>query len=88
MAVCLQEIKAQKNRDKKVFANMFDKFAKIDAKREEEVKKRETPVEIDEWKSSKRSTSTSSSDVLNVKGDINMDVDLNRALDEEDVDDD
>ena len=52
------------------------------------MKKREKPVEIDEWKSSKRSTSTSSSDVLNVKGDINMDVDLNRALDEEDVDDD
>jgi FK506-binding protein 4/5 len=28
VAHCLQEIKAQKNRDKKIFANMFDKFAR------------------------------------------------------------
>ena len=83
VAICLQEIKAQKNRDKRIFANMFDKFARIDAKREEDEKKRERPVEIGEWRDSKRS------DVLNVKGDINMDVDLNRAMDEdEDLDDD
>jgi tetratricopeptide (TPR) repeat protein len=38
VAYCLQEIKAQKNCEKKVYANMFDKFAKIDAKREEHFK--------------------------------------------------
>ena len=46
VAYCLQEIKAQKNRDKKIFANMFDKFAKIDAKKEEDYKRREKPIEI------------------------------------------
>ena len=39
-------MKAQKNRDKKVFANMFDKFAKIDAKKEEDDKRRVKPIEI------------------------------------------
>lgn len=81
VAICLQEIKAQKNRDKRIFANMFDKFARIDAKREEDEKKRERPVEIGEWRDSKRS------DVLNVKGDINMDVDLSRAMDDEEDED-
>ncbi len=38
VAYCLQEIKAQKNCEKKVYANMFDKFAKIDAKRGEHFK--------------------------------------------------
>ena len=46
VAFCLQEIKAQKNRDKKVFANMFDKFAMIDAKKEEDYKRKEKPIEI------------------------------------------
>ena len=46
MALCLQEIKAQKHRDKRIFANMFDKFAKIDAKKEEDYKRREKPIEI------------------------------------------
>jgi tetratricopeptide (TPR) repeat protein len=34
VADCLQEIEAKKNREKKAYANMFDKFAKMDAKRE------------------------------------------------------
>ncbi len=29
VAICLQEIKAQKNRDKKIFANMFDKVPEL-----------------------------------------------------------
>jgi hypothetical protein len=29
VAICLQEIKAQKNRDKKIFANMFDKVPRL-----------------------------------------------------------
>jgi FK506-binding protein 4/5 len=83
VAYCLQEIKAQKNRDKKVFANMFDKFAKIDAKREEDFKRREKPVEISEWKENKNNRK--GTDVLTVKGDINMDVDLSKAIDEQEA---
>lgn len=70
VALCLQEIKAQKNRDKKIFANMFDKFARIDAKREEDFKRREKPVEISEWKDNKKDRKES--ETLTVKGDIQV----------------
>jgi hypothetical protein len=52
---------------------------RIDAKREEDERRRERPVEIGEWKEGK-SNRTNSADVLNVKGDINMDVDLGSIL--------
>ena len=70
VALCLQEIKAQKNRDKKIFANMFDKFARIDAKREDDFKRREKPVEISEWKDNKKDRKES--ETLTVKGDIQV----------------
>ena len=70
MALCFQEIKAQKNHDKKIFANMFDKFARIDAKREEDFKRREKPIEINEWKDNKRDWKES--ETLTVKGDIQV----------------
>ena len=38
LLVCGQEIKKQKQKEKRTFAHMFDKFARIDAKREEEVR--------------------------------------------------
>jgi len=49
VAMCVRKIKANKQKEKKTFANMFDKFAKIDAKKAEEAKRREKPVEINEW---------------------------------------
>jgi len=49
VAMCVQQIKANKQKEKKTFANMFDKFAKIDAKKAAEAKLREKPVEINEW---------------------------------------
>lgn len=49
VAMCVRQIKANKQKEKKTFANMFDKFAKIDAKKAEEAKRREKPVEINEW---------------------------------------
>lgn len=49
VAMCVRNIKANKQKEKKTFANMFDKFAKIDAKKAEEARRREKPVEINEW---------------------------------------
>ena len=34
VAICQQKIKAQKEKEKKTFANMFDKFAAIDTAKE------------------------------------------------------
>ena len=53
VVICQQKIKAQKDKEKKTFANMFDKFAEIDKKKEElERKKHERPDamnNIDAW---------------------------------------
>ena len=37
ITLCLQRIKQQKEKEKKTFANMFDKFAEIDKKKEAKV---------------------------------------------------
>ena len=48
-------MKAQKEREKKTFANMFDKFAEIDKKKEDMERKRNARPDamqsIDEWES-------------------------------------
>ena len=53
MSICQQRIKAQKEKEKKTFANMFDKFAEIDKKKEELERKRNARPDamkhIDEW---------------------------------------
>ena len=53
LAICQQKIKAHKKKEKKTFANMFDKFAEIDKKKEEQEKKRNARPDamnhIDEW---------------------------------------
>ena len=51
MVICQQRVKAQKEREKKTFANMFDKFAEIDKKKEElEKQKRPDAMNnIDQW---------------------------------------
>ena len=53
VAICQQKIKAQKEKEKKTFANMFDKFAEIDKKKEEQERARnarpDAMNQIDEW---------------------------------------
>ena len=48
-----EKIKAQKEREKKTFANMFDRFTEIDKKKEEIEKRRnarpDAMNQIDEW---------------------------------------
>lgn len=78
--VCNAEIKKQKQQEKKTFANMFDKFAKIDAKREEEARKNQPPLEINEWEN-KNKKGGGDGDVLKVSGDVQMDLDLNKEID-------
>ena len=49
--ICQQRIKAQKEKEKKTFANMFDKFAEID-KKKEAIEKQTRPDamnNIDQW---------------------------------------
>jgi len=47
--MCMHQLKLVKEKERKTFANMFDKFARIDAQKEEEARKRQMPLEINEW---------------------------------------
>merc|ERR1712107_382656 len=49
VTVCSHQLKMIKEKEKKTFANMFDKFARIDAMKEEEARKNQLPLKIDEW---------------------------------------
>ena len=55
ISICQYRLKAQKEREKKTFANMFDKFAEIDKKKEDMERKRNARPDamqsIDEWES-------------------------------------
>ena len=55
VSICQHRLKAQKEREKKTFANMFDKFAEIDKKKEDMERMRnarpDTMQSIDEWES-------------------------------------
>ena len=51
VVICQQRIKAQKEKEKKTFANMFDKFAEIDKKREalDKLRRPDAMNNIDQW---------------------------------------
>jgi len=49
VAICQHQIKAQRDKEKRTFANMFDRFAQIDAKKEETARLKEKPLEINDW---------------------------------------
>ncbi len=60
---------------------MFDKFARIDAKREEEARRSQAPLEINEWENNKKNSGDGDgSDVLKVSGDVKMDLDLDKEI--------
>lgn len=60
---------------------MFDKFARIDAKKETEDRRREKPLEIDAWANSGRQDD----DTMEVNGDIELSMDLNKEIDEHEL---
>jgi len=85
VAICEQKIKQYKQKEKMLFANMFDKFAARDQKREdaEKMRKPDTMNNIDEWNSGKKSLPTADPNNIPVVGDIKMDMDINQAIQED-----
>lgn len=49
VTLCTHQLKIVKEKEKKTFANMFDKFARIDAKKEEFARRNQPPLKIDDW---------------------------------------
>lgn len=82
VAVCQAHIKKQKDKERKTFANMFDKFAAADARKEENARRNQKPLEINEWseKERKEAAAANGSDVLKVTGDVQMDMDLSKEM--------
>jgi len=88
VVICQQRIKAQKSQEKKTFANMFDKFAAIDKRKEdlEKLRRPDAMNHIDQWSSGGGSVPASSDpNSLNVGGDIKMNLDLNEAIQQEEA---
>jgi len=85
IAHCQLRIKAQKEKEKKTFANMFDKFAKTDAKKEE-LEKLNAPdsmKDIDQWSSGGEAGVNTDPNSIKVGGDIQMSMDINEAIKED-----
>jgi len=85
ITLCLQRIKQQKEKEKKTFANMFDKFAEIDKKKEakERLGKPDAMNNIDQWSSGGDTGISTDPNSIKVGGDIKMDLDLNEAIKED-----
>jgi len=83
VAMCAQRIKQQKEKEKKTFANMFDKFAAIDKKKEELARKPDAMNNIDQWTSGGDSGISTDPNNIKVGGDINMSMDINQAIQED-----
>jgi len=85
VATCTQRIKQQKEKEKRTFANMFDKFAAIDKKKEEleRLKQPDAMNNIDQWSSGGDSGISTDPNNIKVGGDINMSMDINQAIKED-----
>jgi len=82
--LCEQQQKLYKQKEKKTFANMFDKFAAIDNKKEENerLRKPDTMNNIDQWSSGNSQPATDPNSIK-VGGDVNMSLDINQAIAED-----
>jgi len=82
---CQQKIKAQKEKEKKTFANMFDKFAMADRKKEalEKQMKPDAMNHIDQWSSGGEGSINTDPNSIKVGGDIQMSMDINEAIKED-----
>lgn len=78
VALCNKAVKQQKQQEAKTYANMFEKFARIDEKKAADQRRREKPLEINEW--SKSSATGNDPNKMKVSGDVEMDLDLNQAI--------
>merc|ERR1712133_160944 len=71
---CQQRIKAQKEKEKRTFANMFDKFAMAD-RRKEDMERKKMPDamnHIDQWNSGGDASINTDPNSIKVGGDIQM----------------
>merc|ERR1712008_278200 len=82
VVICQQRIKAQKEKEKKTFANMFDKFAEIDKKREalDKLRRPDAMNNIDQWNSGGDAGIATDPNSIKVGGDVNMSLDINEAI--------
>jgi len=90
IALCEQEMKKYKMKEKKTFANMFDKFAAIDTAKEtaDRLREGDTLKNISEWDTSKTSVEPSlDANSIKVGGDISMNMDIDQAIREDAADD-
>jgi len=86
VTLCEQKIKQYKQKEKHLFANMFDKFAALDQRKEDAEKrgKPDTMNNIDEWDSNgDKNMATTDPNNIPVGGDIKMDMDINKAIEED-----
>lgn len=83
--LCEQKIKQYEKKQKTTFANMFDKFAAIDQKKEEAEKndRPNTMNNIDEWNNAAKGSDPNS---IQVGGDIDMQLDINEAIQQDQED--
>ena len=61
-----------------MFLNFFFQFARIDEKREAEIKRKVKPVEINKWENEKNGGDPT--EKMEVTGDVKMDLDLNKEI--------
>jgi len=88
IAQCELEIKKYKLKEKKTFANMFDKFAAMDSKKEHaDSRNRSDPLKnISEWESSHTGMEPAlDSNSIKVGGDVSMNMDIDQAIQEDKV---
>lgn len=85
LTMCQQRIKAQKEKEKKTFANMFDKFAMADKKKEAHDKKSmpDAMNHIDQWSSGGDGSINTDPNSIKVGGDVQMNLDINEAIKED-----
>lgn len=83
VAICMKAMKKQKEQEIKTYANMFEKFARIDSKKEADQKSRDKPMEINKWENAKNGGEgglAGDPNTMQVTGDIKMDLDLNKEI--------
>jgi len=75
---CRQLMKNKRDKERKTYAKMFDRFAEADAKRAAEARRLEKPVVINEW--GNKGGLPNGIDSLQVTGDVEMNLDLDKEM--------
>jgi len=79
---CKQLIKNKRDKEKKTYAKMFDRFAEADARKEAERKRNEKPVVINDW-GTNANKGTNGMESLQVTGDVQMNLDIDREIEKQ-----